>query len=173
MPITPDDEFTALAAEPPQTRTIAVRSSALREGDAETLSLRISFERTGDLSVVDEIAYTTVDIDATEGVDYSGGGRTIRFAAGVGLVVVVGAVSIFGDLEREPDESFMIVLSDPGGNAPGLALVNGAIAILDDDDRPPPPRTPSQGRLCASAPAPGSGPGHRSCQATGICHSHR
>jgi hypothetical protein len=79
------------------------------------------------------VIFATHDGTATAGFDYvpTMGQRTIPAGATEGRI----AVNVLGDKVIEPDETFMLVLSDPSGATLGNDTAIGT--ILNDDPHPP------------------------------------
>jgi Calx-beta domain len=80
------------------------------------------------------VAYTTADVTALAGSDYVGASGLITFAPGETTQGVL--VRTIPDATVEPDETFQVVLSAPGGNPIAQGVGVGLIA---NDDQPPQP----------------------------------
>lgn len=78
------------------------------------------------------VNFATADGTATAGSDYQSTSGTLTFAPGETSKVI--NVPIFGDRRNESDETFTLVLSNPGG-AP-LVTATGTIANDDEDTAP-------------------------------------
>jgi hypothetical protein len=78
------------------------------------------------------VSFATVDGTASAGADYVATSGTLGFGACQGSAVV--SVPVLGDLGDEPDETFVVNLSNPSG-AP-IADGQGQGTILDDDPTP-------------------------------------
>ncbi len=75
------------------------------------------------------LAYATEDGTAIAGQDYIGQRGVITFASGMTQQNVY--VQIVGDTVAEPDETFLLTLSDPSG-AP-IAVPHSVVTIVNDD----------------------------------------
>ena len=96
------------------------------------------------------VAFATANGSATAGQDYTARGGTLTIPAGSTAVPI--GVPLIDDNADEPNETFELRLSSPGGASLGDAT---ATATIVDDDAPPSAPAPSQP---ATAP-PGSGAG--------------
>ncbi|MGE5397714.1 MAG: FG-GAP-like repeat-containing protein, partial [Chitinophagales bacterium] len=105
------------------------------------------------------VAYYTSAGTATGGTDYTQVSGTLAFADGQTEAVI--KVPLINDSLQEEDETFTIILDNPGGGAtlgtPGETMVT----ILDDESRPPAEvtgltLTPDSGQITASWTDPGS-----------------
>jgi serralysin len=79
------------------------------------------------------VSYATADGTALAGSDYVPGSGRLTFAPGETAKYV--AVAAAGDTTVEPDETFVLRLTNPGG---GVSLADGeAVATIVNDDAPP------------------------------------
>lgn len=78
------------------------------------------------------VSYATANGSATAGLDYVATSGTVGFGACQGTAVVT--VPILNDLVDEPDETFLVNLSNPTGAT--LADGQGQATITDDDPLP-------------------------------------
>lgn len=110
---------------------LSVSDVSVIEGDVNTIVTPAVFTLT--LSVAStqtvSVTYTTVDGTAQAGTDYDFATATIQFAPGQTSHTV--SISVTGDTEVEPDETFMVVLSNPINGIPGD--ITGVGLILNDD----------------------------------------
>jgi len=77
------------------------------------------------------VAFSTADITATSGADYTAASGTLTFAPGTSVLPV--PVSVLGDTAVETDETFVLSLTAPSDASIVDAL---AIAVIQDDDAP-------------------------------------
>ena len=87
------------------------------------------------------VAYSTMDLTATNGFDYLEAKGVLIFPPGVTNISV--AVPVIGDLNDEPNESFRLTLSNPTN---AIVLTPNATATIVDDD-PPPVVTPGDATI--------------------------
>ena len=82
-----------------------------------------------------EVAYTTADVTAEAGTDYTAANGTLTFAAGDSSKTIT--VAITGDEENESDETFTVALSSATGDTTYISSTeNTATVTVEDDDRP-------------------------------------
>lgn len=124
----------------PPTLAITADSANKNEEDSGTTSFTFTVDRTGDAS-----GETTVDYAVTGGAtdpadsgDFSGGALPsgqVQFAADETSKTIT--IDVAGDTQFEPDESFIVTLSNPSG----AGVISGATAegvIVNDDPAPVP-----------------------------------
>jgi hypothetical protein len=111
---------------------LSVAGASLAEGNAGTqsMSFTVTLGKATPLRV--SVAYATADGTATAGSDYTATSGTLVFAPGQTSKTV--AVPILGDTAYEPDETFMLTLSNPVNATLGTATATGRIT---SDDKPP------------------------------------
>ncbi|HEX2700923.1 MAG TPA: Calx-beta domain-containing protein [Acidimicrobiales bacterium] len=99
------------------------------EGDAGTTNAVFSVTLSAAATVPVSIQYATADVTATAGVDYAASAGTITFAVGETLKSIT--VPVVGDTNVEPDETFLVNLT----NATNLGTldVSGTATITNDD----------------------------------------
>lgn len=85
------------------------------------------------------VQYATADGTAQAGTDYVAASGTLTFAPGETQKTI--AVTVLGDTNVEPDESFFVRLSTPANAI--IADGEGQGTIRNDDTAAPPPVTPS------------------------------
>jgi hypothetical protein len=129
-PIVEAVTVTHSAAAPPP--TLAIDDVTLAEGDggATVASFTVTLSQPSSRTVT--VDYATADGTATAGSDYIAATGTLSFAPGT-VTQTVG-VTITGDVLDEPDETFVVVLSNATGAA--LAVARGTGTIADDDNQP-------------------------------------
>lgn len=113
------------------TPTIAPDDAATPEGNAgpSSAGLVVRLSHTSPQTVT--VAFSTADITATSGADYTAASGTLTFAPGTAVLPV--PVSVLGDTAVETDETFALSLS----SAANASLVDAsAEAVIQDDDAP-------------------------------------
>ncbi|MFC1596391.1 choice-of-anchor Q domain-containing protein [Planctomycetota bacterium] len=108
---------------------IVVDDGSVLEGDAGTVEAVFTVRLLESSPLVVTVDYATMDHAATIGGDYEGVSGTLTFAPGEMLKTV--AVTVHGDTEIEPNETFHVQLSNPGNGVFGDD--RGSIAIVNDD----------------------------------------
>lgn len=109
----------------------SVSNSSVFEGNAGTSLMTFSISLTGVQATPVSVTWATVDISATASSgDYASGTATAAWNAGDNTPRMV-TVFVNGDTTVEPNETFMLLLSNPVG-AP-IADGAGIGTILDDD----------------------------------------
>jgi hypothetical protein len=120
----------AVLGEPAVTvPTISISDAELTEGNSGTSQMIFTVTRSGDTSGPSSVDFTTVDGTAEAGSDYVASSGTLQFLAGETSKTI--AVTINGDTQIEPDESFSIELSNPTNATIGDGT--GVGTIRDDD----------------------------------------
>ncbi len=112
---------------------VSVSGGSVTEGDAGTTTLTFTVTRSNTTGAF-TVDYATADGTATAGQDYTAATGTLTFAAG-GPATQEVSVSVSGDTLPEPDETFILALSNlvetSGGASLGTASATGI--ILNDD----------------------------------------
>jgi parallel beta-helix repeat protein len=123
---------TTTTTPPPPVTRLSIGNASVTEPDGGTVAMTFTIiaspAPTGPVSVVAK----TVNGTATEPSDYlalPAAGTTVMFGAGQTSRPV--AVRIVGDFKKEPNETFLVVLSHPSGAT--LADSSGAGTIVNDD----------------------------------------
>lgn len=118
--------------------SIAVESVGAYENGGQ---LTFTLTRTGDLSAVSTVTYTTADGSAHFGDDYVAANGTVTFAAGQSTATV--NVAIINDTLIEYNESMRLLLT--GGTNAVITSGSAYGTIINDDTTatPPPPPAPS------------------------------
>jgi hypothetical protein len=109
---------------------LLVRDTAVVEGDASTVAVKIALVRRVDHKV--SVSYRTVARSARSGVDFVGASGRVVIPAGAKAVAV--RVPVLDDALDEPTERFRVRIFDPAG----ASIVDraGRVSILDDDAAP-------------------------------------
>ena len=103
-------------------------------GDETVGSLAFVVSLGGPSAVDVAVDYATADDTATAGRDYEARSGTLSFAPGTVARTVL--VPVLNDTEDEPDETFVVTLSDPRNAT--LAVSSATGTIIDDDESAPP-----------------------------------
>ena len=96
-------------------------------GNAATVNVPVSLSPPSQNRVI--VAYRTQDLEAKAGADYLSQSGTVIFEPGQTERTI--QIQLMGDTIEEPDESFLVVLTDAGDAS--IATPNGAAWIRDDD----------------------------------------
>jgi ELWxxDGT repeat protein len=113
------------------TPTLTPVDGAVTEGTGAggTVTLTIALSAPSDYTV--SAAWATMDADARAGLDYTAKSGSVTFPPGTTQMTV--AVSVIGDALDEPNEAFLVVLSNPVNAV--LPRPMGQASIVDDDGR--------------------------------------
>lgn len=103
------------------------------EGGTDTAFITVT--RRGDLAPMVSVYYSTADGTARAGEDYRAVSGTVTFAKKQTLQYF--SVPIVNDPTAEPDESFMVHLTDPSHGAQLGVHHLAEVALVDPDDDPP------------------------------------
>lgn len=123
--------FAPAAYAGPEALVLQVSDATVYEGDAGTTLVTFQVRRIGSFTGKEQtVSYTTADGDATAGSDYTAAAGTLTFDKKTEVRTVTVAVS--GDVDQEPDEYFLLLVSNTGGGDP-----EGRGRILNDDGWPP------------------------------------
>lgn len=132
---------------------LTVAGATAREGDTvggrAVFAIALSEPLAGEVTV----SFATADDTALESDgDYVAASGTVTLAAGETAATVEVIVS--GDFRSEPDERFLLLLTDPSG----VALESSeAAAVIDDDDRGPDINGDGFADIVLSDPSAGAG----------------
>ncbi|MCP4658557.1 MAG: DUF11 domain-containing protein, partial [bacterium] len=108
---------------------ISIADAEIAEGDGGSAQLLLNVGLTSIREAPVTVEFTTLDGTATAGEDYAATSGTLSFAPGELQQQI--AVTVFGDLDPEADEVFVVRL----GNASGALLGDDqALAILRDEE---------------------------------------
>lgn len=113
-------------------RNISISNVTIPEGDAGTKELKFVVKLNSASSSVVSMQYSTSDSTAIDGNDYSALSGTITFAPGQTVDTI--RVLISGDREVEPDEYFIVQLTNPLN---GTITTSRAIGTIRNDDSYP------------------------------------
>ncbi len=125
MPMTLRAELHALDYDTPAYIDFGVSEMRVDEGAAAAV---ITLYRTGDFRRYSRVEFQTEEGTATEGKDYKGSGGTITFQPGEGMKQII--VPLIADEEVEGEESFRVVLTNPGANT---VVMRDSITVTIDD----------------------------------------
>jgi len=106
-------------------------SAAQYNGTEGNGSATITVTRTGDLTSVASVDYSTTDGTASERTDYARSAGTLSFGAGESQKTF--DVLITDDNIQEGTETVALTLSRPGGNGVLGSTTSATLAILDND----------------------------------------
>ncbi len=109
--------------------TLSIDDVAVKEGNSGTVNAIFTVRLSGVSSQVVSVGYGTGDETATAGSDYMGKSGALIFPAGVLSQTLV--IEIKGDALDEPDETFLVNLTNPVNAT--LARSQAIGTILDDD----------------------------------------
>ena len=108
---------------------ISLSNKSINEGDASTIDMAFTVSLNKASNVDVDVAYTTANGTATAGSDYQAASGTLTIPAGSTSAVIT--VSLNGDTDVEPDETFTLTLANPTGATLGVANATGT--IVNDD----------------------------------------
>lgn len=108
---------------------ISVFDATIDEGDSGTRQLLFPVRLSSPQESQVEVGFTTVDGSAKAGSDYVSVSGTLSFD--VGEVEKAVAVTVFGDLESEVEETLLVVLTAPAGVEIGDGT---ALGVLVDEE---------------------------------------
>jgi hypothetical protein len=110
--------------------------ATVTEGDADTALLSVPVTLSAPTRRTVTVDWTTADDDAVAGEDYVAASGTLTFLPGETNKTI--DVAVIGDTTVEPDETMLVVMSNPANAVLGNDGV-GRGHILDDDQPPGPP----------------------------------
>ncbi|MEE4163910.1 MAG: PQQ-dependent sugar dehydrogenase [Woeseiaceae bacterium] len=118
----------------PVEATLSIADARIAEGDSGTTVLSFTVtasasSATGATVEAATVEYATSADTATEGVDYEAASGTLNIPGGTTSVTI--DITIIGDTDIEPDETFTVTLSAPTSATITTATATGT--ILDDD----------------------------------------
>lgn len=108
---------------------MTIGDASLIEGDSGTLSMQFTVTLSSAPLNTLSVNYTTVEGTATAGLDYQSISNTLEFTTNQTQQII--SVPIIGDLIREPNETFEVVLSGPVGT---VILDDRATGTIIDND---------------------------------------
>ena len=113
-----------------------INSTSVTESDngRPTVYVTLTVTRTGSTAGTSTVHWATANATATSGSDYVSGSGDLTFLAGETTKTI--RIEILADKKGEPNETFTIVLSSPGGGlTPTLGTSIGTVTIVDDDNK--------------------------------------
>ena len=119
-------------APPPPPPTVSIGNVSITEGNAGTKSALFPVSLSASSTQTVQVSYATANGTALAGSDYVATSGVVTFAPGVTAQTV--AVQVNGDVTFEPNETFVVNLSNPVNAVLGVAQGTGT--ILNDDARP-------------------------------------
>ena len=125
---------------PPQP-TISISDVNHAEGSNGTTSFDFTVSLSAASNQTVTVNYATADGSALAGSDYQTANSMLTFAAGETLKTI--SVQVIGDTQDEPNENFLVDLSNPTNAT--LAKAQGTGTIVNDDNVPAPLLQFSQG----------------------------
>ena len=132
-PLTPVDEPKDRPTVLPR---LSIADATVSEGDSGTSGAVFNVTLSEAAGETVTVAFASADGTATAGTDYQAASGTLTFTAGEAALQIT--VAVVGDIVREPDETFVVTLSDPRNATLADAAATGT--ITDDDD----PSAPGQ-----------------------------
>lgn len=114
---------------------VFVRDASIVEGNSGTKSLGVRVELSASSTVSIQVSYATAGGTAQSGADFRTTTGTLTFAPGTTVKTIT--VPIIGDVQFEPDETFLVNVTA----GTGATLGDGsATCTITNDDAPPPSR---------------------------------
>ncbi|MGB0184584.1 MAG: glycosyl hydrolase family 18 protein, partial [Opitutales bacterium] len=129
-----EEWITAYAPPTPANPTFTIADASIAEGNSGTTLLNFTITLNPAASGPVAVSYATADGSAKAGTDYTAANGTLNFTTGQTTRTL--AISISGDTEDEPDETFTLTLSNPTGGAE-LGTKNTATGTIENDDAAP------------------------------------
>ena len=120
---------------PPAPGTLQFSAADYSEAESAG-NVTVTVTRTGGSDGAVTVAYTTSDGSAKANSDYTPTSGTLSFAPGE--VTKTFTVPLIDDPSTEPDEAFIVTLSNPGGGAALGSRSSATVTILDTDRSGPP-----------------------------------
>lgn len=118
-----------LVSGAPAVPYVSISDVTVTEGQSGTATATFTVTRTGDSGAF-SVNYVTADGTASSATDYIAASGVLNFAAGVNTQTV--SVTIRGDTGVEPNETFIVTLSNPTGGAV-VTDAQGVATIVNDD----------------------------------------
>ncbi len=113
--------------------TLSPTTPSITEGDTGSQLLTFTATLSAASSSAVSVSYSTADGTATANSDYMPSSGTLTFAAG--QTSKTFSVSILGDTVYEPNETFMVSLTNPSGATLG-SVASTTATILNNDPAP-------------------------------------
>jgi hypothetical protein len=114
--------------------TVTAASASVAEGDSGTTALSFTLSLSNPSVEPVTVRYATANGSAVAGSDYTAATGSVTFAPGQTTAAVV--VSVTGDTNLEPDETFTVTLTLPNGTNATLGTTSVTGTILNDDYAP-------------------------------------
>lgn len=127
-----DNQAVATISDDDGAPSLSIADVTIAEGDAGQVDAMFTITLSAASGQTVSVGFATADGSAVAGSDYVAGSGTASFAPGVVTQTVV--VSVSGDQLDEPDETFLVNLSNPTNATIGDGQ---ATATITDDDAPP------------------------------------
>jgi ELWxxDGT repeat protein len=124
-------ELWTLSPDSPATPSLAVTDATVAEGNAGTVTALFTVSLSAASSDTISVQFSTANGTAGAGSDYQAASGTLTFAPGETTKTI--AVVIHGDRVAEPNETFVVNLSNPTDAT--IIDGQGAGIILDDEPR--------------------------------------
>ncbi|MGB0460762.1 MAG: glycosyl hydrolase family 18 protein [Opitutales bacterium] len=125
--------ITAYAATPANP-TFTIADASIAEGNSGTTLLNFTITLNPAASGAVAVSYATANSSAEAGTDYTAANGTLDFTSGQTTRTL--AISISGDTDDEPNETFTLTLSNPTGGAL-LGAKKTATGTIENDDAAP------------------------------------
>jgi hypothetical protein len=109
--------------------TVSIAGASVTEGNSGTKTVVLTVTLSGPKSTPITVAYATANGTAVAPTDYQSKTGTLTFAAGITTQTI--SITIVGDRTKEPNETFLVTLSNPSGATLGTG--SATVTILDDD----------------------------------------
>ncbi len=106
------------------------------EGDSGDTNVEVPVQRIQASATSTSVRYATQDGTAIAGQDYTATSGTLTFPAGTTNLTRTISIPILGDTLDEPNEMFIVILSNPTNSVIQPRTVR--IEIIDDDEPAPP-----------------------------------
>jgi Ca2+-binding RTX toxin-like protein len=135
--------------------SLAVGDASVIEGSSGTTTAALTVTLSSASEQTVTVAYDTADGTAHAPSDYTGTSGTLTFAPGQTTRNV--SVSVNGDTEIEPNETFLVELTNPTNATIERGVGTGTI-LNDDAAGPPPPPPPPPAPPPPPPPPPGPPP---------------
>jgi hypothetical protein len=117
------------------TPTLSINNVSANEGNSGTTPFTFTVTLSAASASTVTVTFATADGTATAGSDYTATSGTLTFAPGVTTQTIT--VSVIGDTNPEPNETFLVNLS--GATNATIAVAQGIGTIVNDDAAPPAP----------------------------------
>jgi uncharacterized repeat protein (TIGR01451 family) len=112
--------------------TLAISDVTVTEGNSGSTNAMLTVTLAGTTSLTVTVDYATANGTATAGTDYTATNGTLTFAPGAASATIT--VQVSGDTAFEPNETFVVNLTNPGNAT--ISDGQGAGTITNDDPQP-------------------------------------